>query len=280
MLTEVGQHATNARRIGCAEVGELYCTLMILLWALLYGTKVDASKADDESVGESLTMMETSKVHKSKQSPTASAPTVKGEKGRSRSDLNDEKGGDDVSELTESTKHKRKALQPSASSCVLELLDITAKRKASESQMKMTLSPSIPQDTNATAANSTASSTQAAGNNGVVKQPQNPQSVVPQLMDIYSDLAQSSTPQTNFNSSVPSITMSSSNYPSSTPMLPPPSSTRSTSSTSLSSLKRKTSSNTTNTANTSRKRGKTASSDKRWSKRFTWPDDVSEVYIM
>ena len=142
----------------------------------------------------------------------------------------------------------------------------------------MTLSPSIPQDTNATAENSTASSTRAAGNNGVVKQPQNPQSVVPQLMDIYSDLAQSSTPQTNFNSSVPSITMSSSNYPSSTPMLPPPSSTRSTSSTSISSLKRRTSSNTTNTANTSRKRGKTASSDKRWSKRFTWPDDVSEIY--
>ena len=224
------------------------------------------------------TMMETSKLYKSKQSPTASASAVKEEEGRS-SDLNDaNQGGDDVSEITESTKHKHKTLQPSASSCVLELLDITEKRKASESQMKMTLSPSIPQDTNATAENSSASSTRAAGNNGVVKQPQNPQSVVPQLMDIYSDLAQSSTPQTNFNSSVPSITMSSSNYPSSTPMLPPPLSTRSTSSTSISSLKRKTSSNTTNTANTSRKRGKTASSDKRWSKRFTWPDDVSEIY--
>ena len=219
-------------------------------------------------------MMETSKVPRSKQSPTASASVVKGGRGRS-SDLNDAKGGDDVS--TKSTKQKNKALQlkPSASSCVLELLDITAKRKRSESQMNMSSSPSIPQDTNATAANSSA--TQAAGNSaGVVKQPQNPKSVVPQLMDIYSDLAQSSTPQittvsTNLNS-VPAMTLSSSNPP----MLPPPSSTRPTSSTSISSLKRNTSSNT---SNTSRKRGKTASSDKRWSKRFTWPDDVSGICV-
>ena len=116
-------------------------------------------------------------------------------------------------------------------------------------------------------------------------QPKDPPSVVPQLMNIYSDLVQSSTPQT-----APGLPT----CPSAAPELPS-NSTRAVdmhsqqyerctsqkgSNTSLSTTGKKVKASdmdgsTRSKQGLSRKKGKTSAADQRWLKRFTWPDEVS-----
>lgn len=146
---------------------------------------------------------------------------------------------------------------------------------------------------------------------------QNPKSVVPQLMDIYDDLAQSSTPQTVNNGAgvapmpaLPQVSAKGSYYSSSYDSASPDaagavaarrasqqhaSSLASTASV-LSSVRsrraataqqqtsKKTKAETElddsgrSMGSTSRKKGKSSNTDQRWSKRFTWPDEVRIVF--
>ena len=214
-------------------------------------------------------------------------------------------------------------LKHSASSLVLELLDSTAKRRASELEHNNNTNLNMNTSTsggNAAAAASSATTvknelnTSAAPSQAHKQQP----SVVPRLMDIYSDMAQSSTPQittgaatttnnipksavSNNISATSSLSkVSSNNQPSQLnntqlsgtnhaiggqlksgsssianarvnnqsvlPMAPPSSST----------AKHPLGSNGSSAPN-ARKKAKTT--DKRWSKRFIWPDDLHREFV-
>lgn len=244
---------------------------------------------------------------------------------------------------------KKSIIVPSASSIVLDFLEHSAKQKIHESQMTSTPAPAAHISANAAAAivnadmsiannhtpaTAAANAAEAAdGNNAqssAVPAPppqQGHQSVVPQLMDIYDDLTQSSTPQTVPQHQYPAITA-----PAPMTSLPPvpgipqgvyySGSASSQASVNRSTLHRPVSrgqygsggvvySSTTSapapiassvaaaaTARSksrytkktkaeehqpgqqqvSRKKGKTTSSDQRWSKRFTWPDAVSAYH--
>lgn len=218
-----------------------------------------------------------------------------------------------------STELEKKLLTPSASSIVLELLGRTAKQKSLE--LGIIATPSLPSavrcnhNTAHMSANNPVTITSEGAGDGnppinlpPSNQKPNHNSVVPQLMDIYDDLAQSSTPQTTTISSVPMTqapsTMGGVHYPG-YPSLD------SNSQTSERSTRRRSGSQSPHTAAEAdassatsvalararrtnatfkadddleehhggkqpvRKKGKVSSADNRWSKRFTWPDEVS-----
>jgi len=247
-------------------------------------------------------------------------------------------------------RKKEKSIVPSASSIVLELLERTQNRRISESQMLV--SPGAPPAHHSnpiTAANkqichnnnmSNGNPNGATGgdnggastNTGYQTQhqsqasaPSNSQqghkSVVPQLMDIYDDLTQSSTPQTvphNANAGpMPAL-------PHNAQQAPMPKGVYYTGSQSFGTTSSRNSERTTKRRSNSRsqypgggvvsatlssvaaarslrsagkrpktneveeclprqatrKKGKSSAADQRWSKRFTWPDEVSVVCIM
>jgi hypothetical protein len=219
-------------------------------------------------------------------------------------------GGDGVGEKT---------LTNSASSIVLELLGRTAKHKSSELGRIIT-TPTLPggdQNTAIMSANNPGVNTSGGAvdgnpiNSAPSKQKPNHNShnsVVPQLMDIYDDLAQSSTPQTNNMSSMPMtqapMTMSGVHYSGyqfldsnsqisersnrrrSGSQSPHPAAEADDSLGASVALARTRRVNASFKADDSedhygggkqppRKKGKISSSDNRWSKRFTWPDEVS-----
>jgi len=223
-----------------------------------------------------------------------------------------------------STELEKKLLTPSASSIVLELLGRTAKQKSSELGIIITPSASSAVRCNHNTAQMSANNpvvpntSEGAGDGNPPinlppsKQKPNHNSVVPQLMDIYDDLAQSSTPQTTTMSSVPMTqaqsTMGGVHYPGYLSL-------DSNSQTSERSTRRRSGSQSPHTAAEAdassatsvalararrtnakfkayddleehyggsvgskqpvRKKGKVSSADNRWSKRFTWPDEVS-----
>jgi hypothetical protein len=216
------------------------------------------------------------------------------------------------------TESKKKPLTTSASSIVLELLGRTAKHKSSELGI-ITTSTLLggSHNTPIMIANNPGVNTSGGAVDGnpinLAPSKQKPNhnshnSVVPQLMDIYDDLAQSSTPQTNNMSSVPmtqapmimggvhysgyqSLDSNSqiserSNRRRSGSQSPHTAADADHSSATSLALARARRANASFKADDSeehyggskqppRKKGKVSSSDNRWSKRFTWPDEVS-----
>jgi hypothetical protein len=222
-----------------------------------------------------------------------------------------------------STESEKKLLTPSASSLVLELLGRTAKQKTSELGIITTpLLPSAVKGEHITSHMSAnnpvtvnsgrAGDTESPMNLTPSNQKPNHNSVVPQLMDIYDDLAQSSTPQTtNMSSAAMTQTPSAMGGVHYSGCL----SLDSISQTSERSTRRTSGSQSSHTATEAdpssatsvalarvrrtnarfkadddleehhggnvgskqpvRKKGKVSSADNRWSKRFTWPDEVS-----
>ena len=236
---------------------------------------------------------------------------------------------------------KPKRIIHSASSIVLELLEQTAKQRLSESRIMAppntpsTATPAANNDNSeiimsinhpaaATASveaagiNNHLDGNQASSSSSNNNPQQNPKSVVPQLMDIYDDLTQSSTPQTT---TVPGLPLPKGVYYSGNHQSFDTSSsqtsnersgsrrrsgsksqytngggvasstvpaTTTSSTTSRSQPQRKSTNKKVKASEMmmdeeylpnkqgggSRKKGKTSSADPRWSKRFTWPDEV------
>ena len=221
-----------------------------------------------------------------------------------------------------STEFEKKLLTPSASSIVLELLGRTAKQKSSELGIITTPLLSAVRCNHNTAQimsvnNPVTITSEGAGDGNPPinlppsNQKPNHNSVVPQLMDIYDDLAQSSTPQTTNMPSVPMTqapsTMGGVHYPGylsldsnsqtserstrrrSGSQSPHTAAEADASSASLVALARARRTNVKFKADDDleehhggnvgskqpvRKKGKVSSTDNRWSKRFTWPDEV------
>ncbi|KAL7534499.1 hypothetical protein ACHAXR_007624, partial [Thalassiosira sp. AJA248-18] len=178
----------------------------------------------------------------------------------------------------------------------------------------------------------TSSSASAPPTSANSTQQQNHKSVVPQLMDIYNDLTESSTPQTvpppssstasmplntmpafpqnpmptgvyysggdqsslggttieqrrsirrRSNSSVGQYNAAAARPPLTAPVAPTSSRFTTTTATTTSKKVKASSSSSASISEmqTSRKKGKSSSSDQRWSKRFTWPDELHRDFV-
>lgn len=214
---------------------------------------------------------------------------------------------------------RKKSIVPSASSILLELLDRNAKERTAESRITSSVTaPSMSANNGVRSVAAAANSEKIGVSNPAAPAPgdassslggnphrgvppsmpqQNPKSVVPQLMDIYDDLAQSSTPQTNVSlpPPLPNPTMPKGAYhpssqhqsfdgASSQPLdrsgqrrISAAAAALSRSASARARRSKKVKAN--ETEQPSRKKGKTCSTDQRWSKRFTWPDEASASFV-
>ncbi|KAL7551953.1 hypothetical protein ACHAWF_015878, partial [Thalassiosira exigua] len=230
--------------------------------------------------------------------------------------------GNDDSNAEKEKGSQSSSIVPSASSIVLELLERTEKRRKSEKQMNSPgrhgnddNDPSAAENENPSemsvgkpvaAAATEGSNSKVAPPAGAPPPPQNPKSVVPKLMDIYDDLAQSSTPQTPVarmppppQAQMPTGVYYSGSYDSAASQgsdkgghmrgssaammryargghLPPPPRHVGAAASRRPSKKMRTESDT---EGASRKKGKTSNADPRWSKRFTWPDELHRDFV-
>jgi hypothetical protein len=219
-----------------------------------------------------------------------------------------------IDQALSSTELEKKLLTTSASSIVLELLGRMEKQKSSE--LGIIISPSPPpavsgnRSTAQMSAKNPVGLTSGGAGDGNPMAPSNQthHSVVPQLMDIYDDLAQSSTPQTTNMSSAPMtqapMTMGGVHYSGylsydSNSQSSERSNQRRSDSQSQDAAAEGDPSSATSVAlararrtnarfkaegleelyggskQPVRKKAKVSSADSRWSKRFTWPDEVS-----